>query len=74
MTTAKTASAAKTPSASVAHPSLRDLDRPVKLAAANAPGWGSDVVAETLRVPVGQGITGTNVSSAKMGYKPHAVK
>src|SRR6202035_5731870 len=32
-----------------AHPSLRELDRPVKLPAANAPGWGSDVVAETLR-------------------------
>ena len=32
-----------------AHPSLRELDRPVKLTAANAPGWGSDVVAETLR-------------------------
>src|SRR6516162_2443093 len=49
VTTAKTASAAKTPSASVAHSSLRELDRPVKLAVANAPGWGSDVVAETLR-------------------------
>jgi thiamine pyrophosphate-dependent acetolactate synthase large subunit-like protein len=35
--------------ASAAHPSLRELDRPVKLTAANAPGWGSDVVAETLR-------------------------
>src|ERR1700732_1550339 len=32
-----------------AHPSLREPDRPVKLTAANAPGWGSDVVAETLR-------------------------
>jgi thiamine pyrophosphate-dependent acetolactate synthase large subunit-like protein len=31
------------------HPSLRELDRPVKLAAANTPGWGSDVVADTLR-------------------------
>src|SRR6516225_11910385 len=49
VTTAKTASAAKAPSASVAHPSMRELDRPVKLAVANAPGWGSDVVAETLR-------------------------
>ena len=48
VTTAKTAFA-KTPSASVAHPSLRELDRPVNLAVANAPGWGSDVVAETLR-------------------------
>src|SRR5437588_12109255 len=49
VTTTKTAPAAKASSVTVAHPSLRDLDRPVKLAAANAPGWGSDVVAETLR-------------------------
>ncbi|MEA2937269.1 MAG: hypothetical protein QOC56_773 [Alphaproteobacteria bacterium] len=51
MTTAKAnaAPAAKTPPANVAHPSLRELDRPVKLTAANAPGWGSDVVADTLR-------------------------
>jgi len=35
--------------ANAAHPSLRELDRPVKLTAANAPGWGSDVVADTLR-------------------------
>src|SRR5262245_54348194 len=33
----------------VAHPSLRELDRPINLTSANAPGWGSDVVAETLR-------------------------
>ncbi|HLH97893.1 MAG TPA: thiamine pyrophosphate-dependent enzyme [Xanthobacteraceae bacterium] len=32
-----------------AHPSLRERDRPVNLSPANAPGWGSDVVAETLR-------------------------
>src|SRR3984957_7266300 len=32
-----------------AHPALRALDRPVKLTTANAPAWGSDVVAETLR-------------------------
>jgi thiamine pyrophosphate-dependent acetolactate synthase large subunit-like protein len=51
VTTAKAnaAPAAKTPPANVAHPSLRELDRPVKLTAANAPGWGSDVVADTLR-------------------------
>src|SRR5205085_1994065 len=49
VTTTKTAPAAKASSVTVAHPSLRELDRPVKLAAANAPGWGSDVVAETLR-------------------------
>src|SRR6202040_398062 len=50
VTTAKTKAvpAARTP-ANAAHPSLRELDRPVKLTAANAPGWGSDVVAETLR-------------------------
>jgi thiamine pyrophosphate-dependent acetolactate synthase large subunit-like protein len=33
----------------VAHPSLRELDRPVNLSQANAPGWGSDVIADTLR-------------------------
>jgi thiamine pyrophosphate-dependent acetolactate synthase large subunit-like protein len=32
-----------------AHPSMRELDRPVNLSPANAPGWGSDVAAETLR-------------------------
>jgi thiamine pyrophosphate-dependent acetolactate synthase large subunit-like protein len=31
------------------HPSLKEVDRPVKLTGANAPGWGSDVIAETLR-------------------------
>jgi thiamine pyrophosphate-dependent acetolactate synthase large subunit-like protein len=31
------------------HPSLRELDRPVNLTVENAPGWGSDVVADTLR-------------------------
>jgi thiamine pyrophosphate-dependent acetolactate synthase large subunit-like protein len=50
VTTAKThaAPAAGTP-ASAAHPSLRAFDRPVNLTAANTPGWGSDVVADTLR-------------------------
>jgi thiamine pyrophosphate-dependent acetolactate synthase large subunit-like protein len=33
----------------LAHPSIRALDRPVKLTSENAPGWGSDVVADTLR-------------------------
>ena len=47
--TAKAAPAAHGTPANAAHPSLRELDRPVKLTAANAPGWGSDVVAETLR-------------------------
>jgi thiamine pyrophosphate-dependent acetolactate synthase large subunit-like protein len=47
VTTAK-AAAESTP-ANAAHPSLRAIDRPVNLTAANAPGWGSDVVAETLR-------------------------
>ena len=47
MTTAK-AAAESTPE-NAAHPSLRALDRPVNLTAPNAPGWGSDVVAETLR-------------------------
>src|SRR5580704_10451659 len=51
VTTAKTKAAPAPPGAptNAAHPSLRALDRPVKLTAANAPGWGSDVVAETLR-------------------------
>src|SRR6202045_3590238 len=45
----KAALAASGAPANAAHPLLRELDRPVKLTAANAPGWGSDVVAETLR-------------------------
>jgi len=35
--------------APAAHPSLAELDRPVNLTGENAPGWGSDVVAATLR-------------------------
>src|SRR6266568_938286 len=46
---AKAAPAAEKKSASRAHPSIKELDRPVKLTAENAPGWGSDVVADTLR-------------------------
>jgi thiamine pyrophosphate-dependent acetolactate synthase large subunit-like protein len=46
---AKAAPAAGHASANLAHPSIRELDRPVKLTAENAPGWGSDVVADTLR-------------------------
>ncbi len=51
MTTAetKTAPAAHGMATNAAHPSLSELDRPVKLTAANAPDWGSDVAAETLR-------------------------
>ena len=49
MTTAKTNDAAKDAPSTKAHPSLSKLDRPVNLTGANAPGWGSDVVAETLR-------------------------
>src|SRR6266702_1168399 len=44
---AKAAPAARHSPANTAHPSLREVDRPVKLAGANAPGWGSDVVADT---------------------------
>lgn len=40
---------AKSQPKTTAHPSIRELDRPVKLSPANTPGWGSDVVAETLR-------------------------
>ena len=32
-----------------AHPSLKEIDRPANLTTANAPGWGSDVVADALR-------------------------
>src|SRR5262244_91991 len=42
-------SASKSKAKTAAHPSIRELDRPVKLTPANTPGWGSDVVAETLR-------------------------
>jgi thiamine pyrophosphate-dependent acetolactate synthase large subunit-like protein len=40
---------AQAKAAPAAHPSFRELDRPVNLSPANAPGWGSDVVADTLR-------------------------
>ncbi len=45
----KAAATAEGSITNTAHPSLRELDRPVKLTGANAPGWGSDVVAEMLR-------------------------
>ena len=32
-----------------AHPSIKEVDRPANLTSENAPGWGSDVIAETLR-------------------------
>ena len=50
MTTAKAkvAPAAEKP-ASAAHPSLRALERPANLTGTNAPAFGSDVVADTLR-------------------------
>jgi thiamine pyrophosphate-dependent acetolactate synthase large subunit-like protein len=43
---AKLAPAAETPAA---HPSLRALERPANLTGTNAPAFGSDVVADTLR-------------------------
>jgi thiamine pyrophosphate-dependent acetolactate synthase large subunit-like protein len=43
---AKLAPADKTPAA---HPSLRALERPANLTGTNAPAFGSDVVADTLR-------------------------
>jgi thiamine pyrophosphate-dependent acetolactate synthase large subunit-like protein len=51
VTTAKTKAApfGDAAPAAAAHPSLRELDRPVNLTVENAPGWGSDVVAATLR-------------------------
>ena len=50
MTSAKgqAAAAAQKP-ASAAHPSIRALERPANLTGTNAPGFGSDVVADTLR-------------------------
>jgi thiamine pyrophosphate-dependent acetolactate synthase large subunit-like protein len=49
VTTAETKAPARGAPGTDAHPSLLELDRPVGLSPANAPGWGSDVVAETLR-------------------------
>jgi len=49
VTTAPSKAAPAASPTTAAHPSLRELDRPVKLTGANAPGWGSDVAAETLR-------------------------
>jgi thiamine pyrophosphate-dependent acetolactate synthase large subunit-like protein len=50
VTTAKAhAAAAAEKPASAAHPSLRALERPANLTGTNAPGFGSDVVADTLR-------------------------
>jgi thiamine pyrophosphate-dependent acetolactate synthase large subunit-like protein len=46
---AKAAPAAEKRSANLAHPSLRVLERPANLTGTNAPGFGSDVVADTLR-------------------------
>jgi thiamine pyrophosphate-dependent acetolactate synthase large subunit-like protein len=45
----KAASSALHAHATPAHPSMRALERPEKLSGANAPGFGSDVVADTLR-------------------------
>ena len=49
VTTASAKAANTAAPENLAHPSIRELDRPVKLTAENAPGWGSDVVADTLR-------------------------
>ena len=46
---AKAAPAAEKSPANVAHPSIRALERPANLTGTNAPGFGSDVVADTLR-------------------------
>ena len=43
------AAAAAAKPASAAHPSIRALERPANLTGTNAPGFGSDVVADTLR-------------------------
>ena len=47
-----TATAKAAPAAEIstdAHPSLKEVDRPANLTPANTPGWGSDVIAESLR-------------------------
>ena len=47
-----TATAKAAPAAEIstdAHPSLKEIDRPANLTPANAPGWGSDVIADALR-------------------------
>jgi thiamine pyrophosphate-dependent acetolactate synthase large subunit-like protein len=46
---AKVAPVAEKTPVSEAHPSLRALERPTNLTGTNAPGFGSDVVADTLR-------------------------
>ena len=48
MTSAK-AKLAPAPETPAAHPSLRALERPANLTGTNAPAFGSDVVADTLR-------------------------
>ena len=47
--TAKAAHVAEKSPVSGAHPSIRALERPANLTGTNAPGFGSDVVADTLR-------------------------
>jgi thiamine pyrophosphate-dependent acetolactate synthase large subunit-like protein len=44
-----TAKAATAEISTDAHPTLKEVDRPANLTSENAPAWGSDVVAETLR-------------------------
>src|SRR6266540_4763123 len=46
---AKAAPAAEKSPATTAHPSIRALERPANLTGTNAPAFGSDVVADTLR-------------------------
>src|SRR3954454_19478405 len=44
-----TAKAATAEISTDAHPTLKEVDRPTNLTSENAPAWGSDVIAETLR-------------------------
>ena len=44
-----TAKAATAEISTDAHPTLKEVDRPANLTSENAPAWGSDVIAETLR-------------------------
>ena len=49
MTTAKAKAGSTAEISTAAHPSIKEVDRPANLTSENAPAWGSDVIAETLR-------------------------
>jgi thiamine pyrophosphate-dependent acetolactate synthase large subunit-like protein len=49
VTTAKAKAGSTAEISTAAHPSIKEVDRPANLTSENAPAWGSDVIAETLR-------------------------